>query len=239
MTDTDVTVERFEQASWLLAEIRHRQDCWPGRRHRFHQRWFAGELTADELQTYAGEHHHVVVALADVTRRAAALADGMLREELVRHGAQRERGLDQWCAFALATGWSGSAGWYFAADPLPETTAAAAVWVGDARRSLAEHLVTLYALETAHAEVAQPQFDALLGHYGFDTDDSTGYFSGGCQGDSGSFGLIEAALIGRLPVTDPFALIRRAELTYRAYWDLLDGIDGFSRLSRAAPERAA
>ena len=239
MTDIDLTVDRFEQASWLLAEIRHRQDCWPGRRHPFHQRWFAGELTADELQTYAGEHHHVVVALADVTRRAAALADGMLREELVRHGAQRERGVDLWCAFALATGWSGSAGWYFAADPLLETTTAADVWVGDAHRSLAEHLVTLYALETAHAEVAQPQLDALLGHYGFDTDDSTRYFSGRCQGDSGPVGLIEAALIGLLPVTDPFALIRRAEVTYRAYWDLLDGIDRFSRLSRAARERAA
>lgn len=231
MTDIDVTVDRFEQASWLLAEIQHRRDCWPGRRHPFHQRWFAGELTAVELQTYAGEHHHVVVALADVSRRAAALADGMLAEELVRHGARREHGVDLWCAFALATGWSGSAGWYFAADPLPETAAAADVWVGDSGRSLAEHLVTLYALETAHAEVARPQLDALLGHYGFDTDDSTRYFSRRCEGDSGPVGLIEAALIGQLPVTDPFALIRRAELTYRAYWDLLDGIDLCARRS--------
>ena len=233
---SDTTVGRFEQAAWLMAEIEHRRDYWAGRRHPFHQRWFTGDLTAAELQTYAGEHHHVVVSLADIAGRAARLADGMLHDELTRHCAERERGVDLWCEFALATGWSSSAAWYYAADPLPETTASVGIWLGGADRSLAEHLVTLYALESAHAEVARPQLDALLGAYGLG-DRATRYFSRRCAGDAGPSGLIEAALTGLLPVADPFALVRHAEVAYRAYWDLLDGIDRFSRQAARVGDR--
>ena len=227
----DLIASRFEQAAWLVAEVVHRRDWWTAQRHPFHDRWFTGELTRAELQVYADEHYHAVVALADVSRRAAQLAEGMLHEQLLRHCAERQRGVQEWCRFAVATGWRASAGWYDGADPLPETAAAAEDWAGDTERSLAEHLVTIYALETAHAGVARPQLDALLGRYGFDDDRSTGYFSDRCRGDDGPAGLVEAALTGLLPVPDPFALLRRAELTYRAYWELLDGIDRFVRAS--------
>jgi pyrroloquinoline quinone (PQQ) biosynthesis protein C len=226
---SDAIVDRFEQASWLLAEILHRRDYWAARRHPFHERWFAGALSAAELQAYAAEYHHAVVVAADVCARAATLADGLLAEELLRLRTQREREVQEWCAFAIGAGWPASAAWSFAADPLPETTACADVWTGDHHRSLAEHLVTLYALETAAAEVARPALDALLGRYGFDTDDATRYFSRRCLGDAGPAGLIQAALTGLLPVADPFALIRHAELAYRAYWDLLNGVDQYSR----------
>lgn len=232
---TDVIASRLEQSAWLLAEIQHRCDHWAGRRHPFHERWFAGELTAAELQVYAGENHHAVMAIAAVARRSAALAEGMLHEELSRHRAACEAEVELWCQFAVATGWCRSCAWSFAADPLPETTAGVSLWIGDAERSLAEHLVTLYALETAHADVARPQLEALLGCYGLDDDRCTRYFSRRCRGDAGTAGLLEAALTGLLPVADPFALVHRAERTYRAYGELLDGIARFAQTSGPAP----
>jgi pyrroloquinoline quinone (PQQ) biosynthesis protein C len=229
---TETTAGRFEQAGWLVAEVGHRRDYWAARRHPFHERWFAGELEAWELQAYAEEHHHVVVTLAEVAQRAATLADGMLGEQLGRVADARERDVELWCAFASATGWSESISWYYAAEPLPETEAGVRIWAGDAERSLEAHLVTLYALETAQAEVARPQLEALVGRYGFPDDDRTRYFRRRCLGDEGPAGLIEAALTGRLPVADPFALARHAELTCRAYWELLDGVDRFTRAPR-------
>ncbi|HEX4008702.1 MAG TPA: hypothetical protein VHX62_01765 [Solirubrobacteraceae bacterium] len=240
---TDITAGRFEQAGWLLAEIGHRRDYWAARRHPFHERWFAGELAPEELHAYAEEHHHVVVTLAEVAQRAAALADGMLGEQLGWVAAACERDVELWSAFAAATGWSESTAWYYAAEPLPETEAGVRVWAGDAERSMEAHLVTMYTLETAQAEVARPQLDALLGRYGFADDGRTRYFRSRCLGDAGPAGLIEAALTGRLPVGDPFALVRHAELTCRAYWELLDGVDRFARAPRPSrapgPSRAA
>jgi pyrroloquinoline quinone (PQQ) biosynthesis protein C len=228
---------RFEQAAWLLAEILHRRDYWAARRHPFHERWFAGDLGEAELQLYAGEHHHAVLALAHASRRAAGLADGMLREELVLLADERDGEVELWCEFARAAGWTGSSSWYYAADPLAETVACAETCTGDAERSLAEHLVTMFALETARMEVAGPQLDALLGRYGFPDDRSTRYFRQCCRADAGPDGLTAAAVTGLLPVADPFALVRRAELTYRSCWELLDGVERFSRdcgLTRAA-----
>jgi pyrroloquinoline quinone (PQQ) biosynthesis protein C len=230
----DAFTSRFEQAAWLLAEILHRRDYWAAQRHPFHARWFAGELRGAELQAYAGEHHHVVVALADVSRRAADLAEGMLHEQLALLADEREREVELWCAFARASGWTESSSWYYAADPLAETAACAAACTGGAERPLVEHLVTMYALETAQSDVARPQLDALLGSYGFADDRSTRYFRLRCRGSAGPEGLTEAALTGALPVTDPFALVSRAELTYRSCWELLDGVDRFSRSAGAA-----
>jgi pyrroloquinoline quinone (PQQ) biosynthesis protein C len=215
---------RFEQATWLMAEIDHRRDWWAAERHPFYVRWSAGALTAEDLQAYAAEHHHVAATLADVTHRAAALADGLLRQELRRDLVERDHELEMWCEFAVAAGWPRSAGWWFGADPLPETELSAARWTGDAERPLASHLVTLYALETAVADVARPLLDALLGCYGFSCSASVAYFERRLRGDAGTAGLIEAGLTGLLPVADPFVLLRHAEVSYRAYWELLDGV---------------
>jgi len=215
---------RFEQATWLMAEVDHRREWWTAERHPFYVRWSAGELTAQDLQAYAEEHHHVAATLADVTRRGAALADGLLAEELIRHARERDAELDMWSEFALAAGWPPSAAWWFGAEPLPETELSAARWAGDGERSLAMHLVTLYALETAMADVARPLLDALMGCYGFSRIASLAYFERRLRGDAGATGLIEAGLTGLLPVADPFALLGHAEVCYRAYWELLDGV---------------
>ncbi len=226
---------RFEQATWLMAEIDNRRDRWTADRHPFYTRWSAGVLTAADLQAYAAEHHHVAAALAEAAHRAAALADGLLQEELTRHAQERDHELDLWAHFSVATGWPRSAAWWFAADPLPETELSVARWTGDAERPLAAHLVTLYALETVVADVARPLLDALMGTYGFTRSASVAYFERRLAGDDGAAGLIEAAICGLLPVTDPFVLLRHAEVSYRAYWELLDGV----ARTAPAPEAAS
>ena len=108
---------RLEQATWLMAEIDHRREWWAAERHPVYARWSAGELTGDDLRTYAAEHYHVAAALAGVTHRAAGLAEGLLRAELTREARERDDELEMWCEFAVAAGWPRSAGWWFGADP--------------------------------------------------------------------------------------------------------------------------
>lgn len=216
---------RFEQARWLLAEIGHRCDHWAVTRHPFCRRWIAGELTPDDLRMFADEHHHVASAVAVISRRAADLAEGLMHDELARLAADRDSDVELWCRFAVASGWDPGSAWYFGCDPLPETEAAEHYWVGGGERRLAEHLVTLYALETAQAEAARPQLNALLGVYGFPGDRSTRSFELRLLGEDGAAGTLASALTGALPVADPFGLLHHAERSFRAYWELLDGVE--------------
>lgn len=203
---------RLQQAAWLMAEVGHRRDQWALCRHPFHERWAAGELTGDELRIYAAEHHHVALTRADVARRAAAGTDGLLQEQLARLGGRADAGIAESCAFARAVGWGSGAAWHFAADPLPATEAAVRRWTGTRERAPIIHLITLYVLETAHGDPERhPARPDRRRREPADID--------------GAGGLLAAAIAGLLPVADPFALVRHAELCYRSYWELLDGVE--------------
>jgi pyrroloquinoline quinone (PQQ) biosynthesis protein C len=185
-------------------------------------------LTATELQVYAAEHHHAAAALAGASRRAAGLTGGLLAEELTRHADDQEDYLELWWQFAVETGWCRSA-WHFGEDPLPETVACARAWSG-ASRPLDQHLVTVYAIESLFARMTRLQLTPLIDRYGFDAR-SLGYFELRSERASGEAALMQAALTSRLPVPSPRHLLNQAELTYRSYWELLDGVRTFSRRS--------
>jgi pyrroloquinoline quinone (PQQ) biosynthesis protein C len=219
---------KFAQADRLWAEIGHVRAEWDFPRHPFLQRWSAGELTAAELQVYAGEQHHAVVALASASRRAATLADGMLAEELTRLADDQEDYLDLWCEFAVATGWGGSS-WHFGEDPFPQTIACARAWSGQ-NRSLDRHLVSIYAIESVLAQTSPLQLDALISRYGFDAR-SVRYFTLRAERTAGDGALTQAALTSLLPLPCRLHLVGQTELTYRSYWELLDGVQGFSGAS--------
>jgi pyrroloquinoline quinone (PQQ) biosynthesis protein C len=222
----------FALAEWLSAEIARLREQWDVLRHPFHERWAAGELTAAELQAYASEHHHAVVALASASRRAADLANGMLAEELTRYADAQERHIELWCDFAVATGWCRSSAWYFAAEPLAQTVACARTWSGGRDRSLAQNLVTIYAIESIQSQLARVQLDALIDRYGFRDAGPTRYFRRRMDGAAGNAALAEAGLTSLLPAHDPIGLLRQAEQAYRSYWELLDGVQ---ELSPAVP----
>jgi pyrroloquinoline quinone (PQQ) biosynthesis protein C len=219
---------RFAQAEWLATEIAHVRNEWRLDRHPFLRRWIAGELTALDLQLFAAEHHHAVMALEDVGRRAAALSDGLLAEQLVAYAEAHVQAVTLSCDFASATGWGRSA-WYFAQDPLAQTVACARAWTGQPS-SLAEHLVTIQAVESSLGQLAPRQVGALVEHYGFDMD-SARYFACLAERAAGNAALGEAALTSPLPLVSPRVLVRQAETACRSYVDLLDGVQILSERS--------
>jgi pyrroloquinoline quinone (PQQ) biosynthesis protein C len=219
---------RFAQAEWLAAEIAQLREEWRLDRHPFLQRWVAGELTAADLQLFAAEHHHAVMALEDVGRRAAALSDGLLAEQLAGYAEAQEGAVELSCEFASATGWGRSA-WYFAQDPLAPTEQCARTWAGE-NDSLAQHLVTIHAVESSLAQLAPRQLGALVEHYGFDMD-SAGYFARLAERAPRDAALGEAALTSLLPLVSPRTLVHQAEMAYRSYLELLDGVQTLSERS--------
>ncbi|MFL5864921.1 MAG: hypothetical protein ACJ780_29860 [Solirubrobacteraceae bacterium] len=221
----EVVRARFAQAERLEREVSEVRETWSLRRHPFLQRWLRGGLADGALQAYAAEHYHAIVSLIEVAGRARRQADGLLAEQLARYDADQQRCLDLWLEFAAATGWTGM-GWYFAEDPLPETVACARSWSSKAH-SLAGDLVTIWAVESALAPLAAGQLDALSGRYGFDAG-STRYFAQRARQGPEAAAMARAALTSLLPVTSPLELVCHAELTYRSYLELLDGVESFS-----------
>jgi pyrroloquinoline quinone (PQQ) biosynthesis protein C len=219
---------RFAQAEWLTAEIAQLRHEWRLDRHPFLRRWIGGELTALDLQLFAAEHHHAAMALEDVGRRAAALSDGLLAEQLVAYADAQAQAVTLSCAFASATGW-GRSSWYFAQDPLAHTVDCARAWTRQSS-SLAGHLVTIHAVESSLGQLARRQVGALVEHYGFDME-SVRYFTCLAQGAAGNAALSAAALTSLLPLVAPRVLVRQAEAACRSYHGLLDGVQMLSERS--------
>jgi pyrroloquinoline-quinone synthase len=162
--------------------------------HPFYQRWSAGELSAEELDLYAGEYRHAVVALARASSDAAAKAGPEHRAGLARHAAEEHSHIALWDEFARAAGAAADRDASLAgaqnrdasladaqdrdasladaqdrdaslADALPETEACARAWAaGD---DLLEHLAVLYAIEASQPRIAETKLDGLLRRYGY------------------------------------------------------------------------
>jgi pyrroloquinoline quinone (PQQ) biosynthesis protein C len=217
----DVARSRFAQAERLERELAGLDETWSPASHPFMRRWLGGELAADDLRLFAGEHYHAVCALADVAARAARRADGPLAEQLAAYATGQERALALWLRFAAATGWAGSA-WYFGEDPLPETAACAEVWRSETA-SPAEDLITIWAAESALAPLAGAQCEALRRQHGF-SHAETRYFARRARRGEHDAAVAQAGLTSLLPVTSPLALVCRAELARRSYLELVDGV---------------
>jgi pyrroloquinoline quinone (PQQ) biosynthesis protein C len=219
---------RFAQADRLSAELAQLRQLRPVEQHPFLQRWVAGELTPCDLQIFAAEHHHAVVVLEDIARRAAALTEGLLAEQLIRYAEDQDESIELSCEFASATGWGRSA-WYFACDPLPQTLECDRAWRGESGL-LAEYLMTIQTVESLLSRLAPAQLDALVERYGFDAR-SARYFVRRAERSARDAALSEAGLTSLLPVISPDALVRHAELCHRGYWALLDGVQALSQRS--------
>jgi hypothetical protein len=221
-----LTAGRAAQAHWLEAELGRLDGGGRLSRHPFMEDWLAGRLSATDLQLFAGEHYHVVVALEGAARRAAKLCDGLLAERLALYADDQDELLTLWFEFAANAGWGRSA-WYFGEDRLPATVACTRVLSGD-RRDLALHLVTIHAFEAAMAELAPRQLAALTERYGLDAS-STRYFAAQAERAADAALTAQAGLTGLLPVHAPSSLARHAEQVYRGYLGMLDGVHALGR----------
>jgi pyrroloquinoline-quinone synthase len=194
-----------------LDEVRAANDVLE---HPFYVRWTKGELSREELATYAGEYRYAVVALADATELAAE-RDGS--EELRRHADEERSHVELWDRFAEEVGGD------VECDPAPESAACADSWTrGD---GLLDHLVTLYAIEAAQPAIAKVKRDGLVDLYGIEPGPGTEYFDLHAELDHEHAAEGRELIAARLEGADQDALIDRARETLAANWHLLDGVE--------------
>lgn len=204
----------------FFADLETVRDRWNVLQHPFYQRWSAGELTREELASYAGQYRHAVVALADASHGAAAVAGDDLRASLQAHAAEETAHVDLWDEFTRAVG--GDAG----AAPTPETAACAAAWAGDGERPLLRSLAALYAIESGQPAISQTKAEGLVAEYGFTAaSDATRYFDLHAVRDVEHAAHARELLEDRLEPGDAQALLAEAEAVLRANWELLDGVE--------------
>jgi hypothetical protein len=195
-------------SEWFWSELALLRERWNVLAHPFCVRWSAGEATRSDLEAYAREHDHLIVALAVASRNAAAKASGLLGEALGAHAAEEEAQVELWRAYARGIGLRPDG----ALDDAQRTTVECARrWVGDPSRSLAIDLVTLHAVESPRPEL--------------DGEPATAYFRGQAQLDKVRAALAQAALQGLLAAADPFALLAHVQAVHRDYWAVLDALE--------------
>ncbi len=194
-------------------------DRWSVLRHPFYTRWSAGELTADELAVYSGQYRHAVVALADASVNAAAVAEPGLRPGLERHAEEETSHIALWDEFARAVGGDREA------PATEETEACAQAWAGDGTRSLVQSLGALYAIESAQPAIAETKLDGLRQHYGIDSSTATEYFTLHAELDKEHAAAGRALLEDQMTEADGAAVLAEAEAVLAANWRLLDGVE--------------
>jgi pyrroloquinoline-quinone synthase len=199
-----------------LEQVRAR---WNVLEHPFYERWSRGELSGEELATYAGEYRHAVVALADAAAGAAAAAPPELRAQLESHAAEERAHVELWDRFAAAAGGSADA------EPTPETAACARAWAGGDDRPLLRSLVALYAIESGQPAIAETKRAGLREHYGFDERSAVAYFDVHSELDHEHAAEERALIEPRLADADTDELLSEAEAVLRANWELLDGVE--------------
>jgi pyrroloquinoline-quinone synthase len=194
------------------------RERWNVLEHPFYMRWSAGELTREELATYAGEYRHAVVALADgLAAAAAGASEPATRAQLEEHAGEEAAHVGLWDRFAEAVGGDTQR------EPRAETAECVNAWTtGD---DVLESLVVAYAVESGQPAISRTKLEGLARHYGMDEGPATEYFSLHAERDDVHAAQSRALIEAELPRADEERLLELAEGALRGNWRLLDGVE--------------
>ena len=206
--------------------------------HPFYQAWQRGELTREQLATYATVYYPHVAAFPGYLKRAIdRTADAQIRaelsdnldDELTNPVAHNELWLD----FAEEVGADRS----IVANETPRSAAAETVETFNAETSgdTAGAIAALYAYEAQQPDVARQKLAGLKELYGITSPRGLGYFEVHAEADVRHSGGERSAMLRCLAAgASPQSVIGSAERALDAYWGLLTGICDEAGISTAA-----
>jgi pyrroloquinoline-quinone synthase len=184
--------------------------------HPFYIRWSAGELSREELASYAGQYRHATEALARLCRQAADTAPERHRGQIEAHAEEEAAHVGLWDDFVEAAG--GEIG----AEPTAETAECVIAWTTP--DGYLSELARMYAIESGQPEISRVKREGLSRFYGIDGGSGSEYFRIHEQADHAhaeeSRRLIEEAM----KPEDEDALVAAAESAFQANLRLLDGV---------------
>ncbi len=197
----------------LTARIREAQERWNVLEHSFYERWDGGALTAEELQTYAGQYRHAVTAVARAARASAAYGTP-------EHAAEEAAHVTLWDAWATAVGGD-------PAEAAPETVRCVESW---APSDPLVATAVLYAVESTQPAIAETKLRGLVRHYGFDEGSpALAYFRIHAERDHDHAERAEQILAAEAGPEDTHRLAAAAEAALGGNWQLLDGVERLNR----------
>lgn len=197
-------------------------------RHPFYVAWQRGELTRDQLATYATAYYpHVAAFPRYLTAAANAAEDPRVRAELEHNLADElshpKPHPELWLDFAAGLGLDRDT--VTTAAPRPPAENIVATFDHLARSGTARALAALYAYESQQPEVSREKAIGLRRHYGVDDPTALAYFAVHTETDIHHRDGERRALSRCLAAgAAPDAVLDAAREALDAYWGLLDGI---------------
>ena len=196
--------------------------------HPFYQAWRRGELTRDQLATYARVYYPHVAAFPGYLQAAMdRTTDREIRAELARNLADEltspKAHPELWLDFAEECGLDREE--VRSATPHPAAEAITGTFSRLAAEGTPSGVAALYAYESQQPEVSREKAEGLRGLYGMTSEKALAYFNVHATVDTEHREGEREVLARCLDLgASPEGVLGAANEGLQAYWDLLDGV---------------